>query len=62
MNLATHNAVWNSKKGAAFAAQTLARSGSGKDVLAPYLDNLVPKLYRGSYDPSYNVSQAMVRN
>lgn len=62
MNLATHNAIWNSKKGAAFAAHALTKTGAGgKDVLAPYLENLVPKLFRSSYDPSYNVSQAMVR-
>jgi hypothetical protein len=61
MNLATHNAIWNSKKGAAFAAVALTRGRpGGKDLLAPYLENMVPKLYRSSYDPSYNVSQAMV--
>jgi len=61
MSLASHNTLWNSKKGAAFAAQTLTTQLGGKNVLAPHLEKLVPKLYRGSFDPSYNVAQSMTR-
>lgn len=61
MNLASHNALWNSKKGAAFAAQALTSKLGGENLLKPHLEKLVPKLYRGSFDPSYNVSQSMTR-
>ncbi|TKR75830.1 hypothetical protein L596_017067 [Steinernema carpocapsae] len=57
LNLAGHNAKWNSKKGAAFgfgAVFEIARS-----ELQPYVATLVPKLYRYTYDPDMNVQLAM---
>ena len=44
MNLANHNAIWNSKKGAAFGFGTIAKKAGQQ--LAPYLPQIVPKLYR----------------
>jgi proteasome component ECM29 len=58
LSLASHNAMWNSRKGAAFAAQALATSAA-KAELETYLPSLVPKLYRYSYDPNPRVAQAM---
>lgn len=43
MNLSTHHAVWNSKKGAAFATKTLA--SKAQERLKPQLPQLIPKLY-----------------
>eukprot|EP00026_Physarum_polycephalum_P000236 Phypoly_transcript_00236.p1 GENE.Phypoly_transcript_00236~~Phypoly_transcript_00236.p1 ORF type:complete len:1888 (+),score=384.04 Phypoly_transcript_00236:110-5665(+) len=57
LNLASHHALWNTKKGAAFAATTLAEKAS--DQLKPFLPNLVPKLYRYSYDPNTKVATSM---
>lgn len=57
MNLATHNALWNSKRGAAIAAKAVARLS--KDELTPVLPHLVPKLFRLSYDVNPRVASAM---
>ncbi|XP_022097180.1 proteasome-associated protein ECM29 homolog [Acanthaster planci] len=57
MHLANHNAMWNSRKGAAFGFSSIA-SYAG-DQLTPYLPKLVPRLYRYQYDPSGPVRQAM---
>ena len=58
MNLASHHQLWSSRKGAAFAATTLA-SSEAKEQLKEYLPSLVPKLYRCSYDPNSRIAQAM---
>eukprot|EP01105_Mastigella_eilhardi_P010476 TRINITY_DN2443_c0_g1_i2.p1 TRINITY_DN2443_c0_g1~~TRINITY_DN2443_c0_g1_i2.p1 ORF type:complete len:1166 (+),score=280.64 TRINITY_DN2443_c0_g1_i2:2107-5604(+) len=57
MNLASHSALWNSKKGAALAAKTIA--AHAKSELEPFLPVIVPKLYRLSYDPNPRVAVAM---
>ncbi|XP_033636669.1 proteasome adapter and scaffold protein ECM29-like [Asterias rubens] len=57
MHLANHNAMWNSRKGAAFGFSSIAAHAG--DQLAPYLPKLVPRLYRYQYDPSGPVRQAM---
>ncbi|XP_038067101.1 proteasome adapter and scaffold protein ECM29-like [Patiria miniata] len=57
MNLANHNAMWNSRKGAAFGFSSIAAHAG--DQLSPYLPKLVPRLYRYQYDPSGPVRQAM---
>ncbi|XP_066988430.1 proteasome adapter and scaffold protein ECM29 [Macrobrachium rosenbergii] len=57
MNLANHNSVWNSKKGAAFGFSTLA-SQAGMQ-LEPYLPQIIPKLYRYQYDPTPKIQQPM---
>eukprot|EP01103_Thecamoeba_quadrilineata_P013200 TRINITY_DN3590_c0_g1_i1.p1 TRINITY_DN3590_c0_g1~~TRINITY_DN3590_c0_g1_i1.p1 ORF type:complete len:1957 (-),score=534.48 TRINITY_DN3590_c0_g1_i1:30-5876(-) len=64
MDLASHHALWNSKKGAAFAAKSLL---GGKGIMAAeaakeleaHLPNLLPKLYRASYDPNSRIAQSM---
>ena len=58
MNLAFHNQIWTTRKSAAFATTTLA-STDAKEYLRPYLDKLIPKLYRNSYDPNPRIAQSM---
>lgn len=58
LNLASHHSLWNSRKGAAFAATALA-SREGMEYLKPFLPTLVPLLYRSSYDPNPRVAQSM---
>ncbi|PIK34535.1 putative proteasome-associated protein ECM29-like [Apostichopus japonicus] len=57
MHLANHNALWNSRKGAAFGFGSIAVLT--KEHLAPHLPQLVPRLYRYQYDPSGPVRQSM---
>lgn len=57
MHLANHNAMWNSKKGAAFGFSTIAAQAG--EQLAPYLHKLVPRLYRYQFDPNPKIQQAM---
>uniref|UniRef100_A0A8D0SF45 Proteasome adapter and scaffold protein ECM29 n=1 Tax=Sus scrofa TaxID=9823 RepID=A0A8D0SF45_PIG len=57
MNLANHHAMWNSRKGAAFGFNVIAtRAG---EQLAPFLPQLVPRLYRYQFDPNLGIRQAM---
>jgi proteasome component ECM29 len=57
MQLSAHNSLWNSKKGAAFATGELA--ARAKAQIAPHLPQLVPKLYRASYDPNPKIAHSM---
>ncbi|CAL4121852.1 unnamed protein product, partial [Meganyctiphanes norvegica] len=57
MNLANHNAIWNSKKGAAFGFSSLAAQAGTQ--LEPYLPSIVPKLYRYQHDPTPKIQQPM---
>lgn len=57
MNLANHNSIWNSKKGAAFGFGTLATQAGAQ--LEPYLPQIVPKLYRYQHDPTPKIQQPM---
>uniref|UniRef100_A0A1I7XTF6 MMS19 nucleotide excision repair protein n=1 Tax=Heterorhabditis bacteriophora TaxID=37862 RepID=A0A1I7XTF6_HETBA len=57
MQLAKHNATWNSKKGAAFGFGVLLEQA--RDELDPYVKQLVPKLFRYRYDPDVNVQRSM---
>ena len=57
LNLAHHNAMWNSRKGAAFGFSTIATQAG--DQLAPYLPKIVPKLYRYQFDPNPDIRQIM---
>lgn len=57
MHLANHNAMWNSKKGAAFGFSTIAKKCG--EELKSYLPDIVPKLYRYQYDPSPNIQNSM---
>ena len=59
LNLSSHNQIWSSKKGAAFATKSIISSQLAKQQLEPYLNDLVPKLYRYSYDPNPRLAQSM---
>uniref|UniRef100_A0A2C9KR44 TOG domain-containing protein n=1 Tax=Biomphalaria glabrata TaxID=6526 RepID=A0A2C9KR44_BIOGL len=57
MHLANHNATWNTRKGAAFGFSTIAAQAG--EQLAPFMDKIVPKLYRYQFDPNPKIQQAM---
>ncbi|KAI9320591.1 proteasome stabiliser-domain-containing protein [Dichotomocladium elegans] len=57
MNLANHNAIWTSRRGAAFGFQNLM--AMAEKELEPYLPRLVPKLYRYQFDPNPQVNLTM---
>ncbi|XP_052750867.1 proteasome-associated protein ECM29 homolog [Galleria mellonella] len=57
MHLAHHNSVWNSKKGAAFGFQSIARSAGA--ALAPQLGRIVPRLFRYRFDPTPRIQNSM---
>ncbi|ORE02510.1 ARM repeat-containing protein [Rhizopus microsporus var. microsporus] len=57
MNLANHNAMWTSRKGAAFGFQNLM--ALAEKEMEPYLPRLIPKLYRYQFDPNPRVNQTM---
>ncbi|KAH3831754.1 hypothetical protein DPMN_105024 [Dreissena polymorpha] len=57
MHLANHHALWNSKKGAAFGFSTIAAQAG--EQLAPYLPQIVPRLYRYQFDPNIKIQRAM---
>ncbi|XP_057700353.1 proteasome adapter and scaffold protein ECM29 isoform X2 [Corythoichthys intestinalis] len=57
MNLANHHAMWNSRKGAAFGFHMIATKAG--EQLAPFLPQLVPRLYRYQFDPNLGIRQAM---
>ncbi|KAI8088970.1 proteasome stabiliser-domain-containing protein [Halteromyces radiatus] len=57
MNLANHNAMWTSRRGAAFGFQNLM--ALAEKEMEPYLPRLIPKLYRYQFDPNPRVNQSM---
>ena len=57
MNLAHHNSVWNTRRGAAFGFNTISQLAS--EQLQPYLPSIVPKLYRYQFDPNPKIQQSM---
>ncbi|VDL63938.1 unnamed protein product, partial [Nippostrongylus brasiliensis] len=57
MNLARHNSLWNSKKGAALGFAIVLEEASSE--LDPFISKLVPKLFRYRYDPDLKVRQSM---
>jgi proteasome component ECM29 len=57
MNLAHHNSIWNSRRGAAFGFSAISKMSS--DELQPYLARIVPKLYRYQFDPNVKIQQSM---
>uniref|UniRef100_A0A1I7TME9 Proteasome-associated protein ECM29 homolog n=1 Tax=Caenorhabditis tropicalis TaxID=1561998 RepID=A0A1I7TME9_9PELO len=57
MQLARHNAIWNSKMGAAHGFGALLENA--KEEIEPYFKQLVPKLFRFRYDPDLKVQNAM---
>ncbi|XP_018049516.1 PREDICTED: proteasome-associated protein ECM29 homolog [Atta colombica] len=58
MHLANHNAIWTSKKGAAFGFAAIANIA--RDELNKYLPNIIPRLYRYQFDPTPKIQQSMV--
>eukprot|EP01114_Cavostelium_apophysatum_P005403 TRINITY_DN1633_c0_g5_i1.p1 TRINITY_DN1633_c0_g5~~TRINITY_DN1633_c0_g5_i1.p1 ORF type:complete len:992 (-),score=360.72 TRINITY_DN1633_c0_g5_i1:43-3018(-) len=58
LSLSSHHALWNSRKGAAFAATSIV-SNSDEQLLSNYLPTLVPKLYRYSFDPNLRIAASM---
>ena len=57
MQLASHNAMWQSRKGAAFGFSFII--AQAEKELEPYLKDLIPRLYRFQYDPNPKVNEAM---
>lgn len=57
MNLAHHNSIWNSRRGAAFGLGAISQLSS--DQLQPYLAKIVPKLFRYQFDPNPRIQQSM---
>ncbi|XP_059609063.1 proteasome-associated protein ECM29 homolog [Phlebotomus argentipes] len=58
MQLANHNATWNSKLGAAFGLKSIA--GVAKGEMQPFLGKIVPRLFRYKYDPTPKIQNSMV--
>lgn len=58
MQLANHNAAWNSKLGAAFGLKSISKVA--KDQMQPYLGKIVPRLYRYKYDPTPKIQHSMI--
>lgn len=57
MQLANHNAAWNSKLGAAFGLQSISKAAKVK--MEPYLKKIVPRLFRYKYDPTPKIQNSM---
>ncbi|KAF9191921.1 hypothetical protein BGZ51_006479 [Haplosporangium sp. Z 767] len=57
MHLASHNAMWQSRKGAAFGFSSIVSQAEAE--LKPHLATLIPRLYRFQYDPNPKVNEAM---
>lgn len=58
MQLANHNAAWNSKLGAAFGLKSISKGA--KDQMKPFLEKIVPRLYRYKYDPTPKIQNSMI--
>lgn len=58
MQLANHNAAWNSKLGAAFGLKSISKAA--KDQMKPFLEKIVPRLYRYKYDPTPKIQNSMI--
>ncbi|KAG0093814.1 hypothetical protein BGZ92_001559 [Podila epicladia] len=57
MHLASHNSMWQSRKGAAFGFSSIVAQAEAE--LKPHLVTLIPRLYRYQYDPNPKVNEAM---
>jgi len=57
MHLANHNAIWNSKKGAAFGFSSIAKAAG--EQLTTHLPKIIPRLYRYQFDPTPKIQQSM---
>ncbi|PSN33838.1 Proteasome-associated protein ECM29 [Blattella germanica] len=59
MQLANHNTIWNSKKGAAFGFSTIATLAG--EQLSQHLPKIIPRLYRYQFDPTPKIQNSMTR-
>ncbi|XP_053680548.1 proteasome-associated protein ECM29 homolog [Anopheles nili] len=58
MEIANHNATWNSKLGAAFGLMSTTKSAKLK--MEPFLAKIVPRLFRYKYDPTPKIQNSMI--
>lgn len=58
MQLANHNAAWNSKLGAAFGLKSISKGA--KEQMQPFLGKIVPRLFRYKYDPTPKIQNSMI--
>lgn len=58
MNLAHHNSIWNTRRGAAFGFSTIAELAN--EQLQPHIKEIVPKLFRYQFDPNPKIQQSMI--
>lgn len=59
LDLAGHNALWNSRRGAALAGTAMLGNDIAAEQLRPHVKTLMPRLYVYCYDPSEGVRLAM---
>lgn len=57
MQLANHNAAWQSKLGAAFGIKSISKVAKAK--MQPHLGKIVPRLFRYRYDPTPKIQNSM---
>ena len=57
MNLASHHAIWNSKRGASMGFASIATQAEKE--LEKYLPSIVPKLFRYQFDPHPKTAMGM---
>ncbi|KAJ3341578.1 hypothetical protein HDU91_000683 [Kappamyces sp. JEL0680] len=57
MSLASHHAIWNSRRGASMGFGSIALQAEKE--LEPYLPKLVPRLYRYQFDPHPKTAEGM---
>ncbi|XP_058066629.1 proteasome-associated protein ECM29 homolog [Anopheles bellator] len=56
LQIANHNATWNSRLGSAFGLQAVSKSAT----LEPYLGKIAPRLFRYRYDPTPKIQNSMM--
>ena len=57
MSLASHHAIWNSRRGASMGFGSIAAQATRE--LQPHLPKLVPRLFRYQFDPNQKVAESM---
>ncbi|KAJ3045279.1 hypothetical protein HDV00_011151 [Rhizophlyctis rosea] len=57
MSLASHSAIWNSRRGASMGFGHIAAQAEAE--LRPHLAKLIPRLYRYQFDPNQRVAETM---
>eukprot|EP01117_Protostelium_nocturnum_P011614 TRINITY_DN4217_c0_g1_i1.p1 TRINITY_DN4217_c0_g1~~TRINITY_DN4217_c0_g1_i1.p1 ORF type:complete len:1816 (+),score=559.90 TRINITY_DN4217_c0_g1_i1:158-5605(+) len=59
LELSSQHTLWNSRKGAAFTVKSILGPEFMEKQMAPVLPQLVPKLYRSSFDPNPKIAESM---